>query len=149
MQQAMTGDRLKISARRDARLALLDLMRNLASYVQAHCQGSVTILLSSGFNAGRRRSPSTLPATPMGARLGGGDKTGEAILRHTKSVNADNYTVQIATSPEGPFTDYALSSKTRTEIKGRTPGTMLYARVCANGSVGSSDFSDVASRMII
>ena len=148
-QQAMTGDRLKISARKEARQTLLGLMRKLANYVQAHCQDNVTILLSSGFQAARRPGPSTLPATPYNARLGAGAVSGSAILRHSKSANADNYTVQIATSPEGPFVDYKLSSSTRTEIEGRTPGTMLYARARANGAAGSSDFSNVASRMII
>ena len=80
-QQALTGDRLKISARKDARRTLLNLMRQLAAYVQGHCQDNVT---------------------------------------------------------KGPFTDYGLPSSTRTVIEGLAPG-----------AAGSSDWSNVVSRMVI
>jgi len=75
--------------------------------------------------------------------------SGSVVLRHQKSANADNYTVQTATSPGGPFTDHGLSSSTRTVLEDLTPGTMIYARARANGSAGASDWSNVASRMVI
>jgi hypothetical protein len=148
-QESMTGDRLKISARRDARKDLLSLMRQLASYVQGNCQDSVTILLSSGFEASRRPSPVSLPVAPANARLSSGNVSGSVVLRHQKSVNADNYTVQKATSPDGPFTDYGLSSSTRTVIDDLTPGTKIYVRARANGTMGASDWSNVACTMVI
>jgi hypothetical protein len=39
------------------------------------------------------------------------------------TVSADNYTVQTATSPGGPFTDHGLSSSTRTLLEDLTPGS--------------------------
>jgi hypothetical protein len=86
---------------------------------------------------------------PTNAGLTAGSVSGSVVLRTQKSANADNYTVQKATSPEGPFTDYGLSSSTRTELTGFTPGTTIYVRARANGAAGASDWSNVASRMVI
>jgi hypothetical protein len=62
----------------------------LAAYVQGHHQDSVTILLSSGFQASRRPSPVALPVVPANARLTAGSVSGSVVLRTQKSANADN-----------------------------------------------------------
>jgi hypothetical protein len=149
VQEAMTGDRIKISARRDARRSLVALMRQLAAYVQGHCNEDVTTLLSSGFQASRRPSPPVVPAVPANPRLEVGPTSGTVVLRHTTSANTANYTVQTASSATGPFTDYALVTSTRTVISDLTPGSTVYARARANGSLGASDWSGVASRMVV
>ncbi|HEX3816994.1 MAG TPA: hypothetical protein VHW03_01760 [Chthoniobacterales bacterium] len=46
-----------IANRNQAREDLLGLMRSLAAWVQAHCQNNLAILLSSGFDANRTRTP--------------------------------------------------------------------------------------------
>ncbi len=148
-QEAMTGDRLKISARRAARRSLLSLMRQLAAYVQGHCNDDLTTLLSSGFQASRRPSSATFPVAPANPRVTAGPTSGTVYLRHQKSANAYNYTVQTATSATGPFTEYALSATTRTLIEGLTPGSTVYIRAQANGAKGSSDWSSVVSRMVM
>jgi hypothetical protein len=149
VQEAMTGDRIKISARRDARRGLIGLMRPLAAYVQGHCNDDVTTLLSSGFQASRRPSPPVLPPEPANPRLDAGPTSGTVVLRHKKSANAVNYTVQTAPNAAGPFTDYALVTSTRTVISDLTPGSTVSARARANGSLGASDWSSVVSRMVI
>ena len=149
VQEAMTGDRIKISARRDARRSLIALMRQLAAYVQGHCNDDVTTLLSSGFQASRRPSPPVLPAVPANPRLDNGPTSGTLVLRHKTSPNTANYSVQTALSATGPFTDYALVTSTRTVIGDLTPGSTVYARARANGSLGASDWSSVVSRMVV
>ncbi len=69
IQKAMSGDRIMIAMRDAAQVNLIMLVRNLAAYVQANCQNSLSILLTSGFNAVRSKSPVTLPNTPINARL--------------------------------------------------------------------------------
>ncbi len=149
VQEAMSGDRVKISTRRDARVTLLSFGRNLAAYVQGHCNEDVTTLLSSGFHAARRPSPSVIPIAPRNPRTAAGPTSGTVYLRHQKSPNATNYTVQMATTPAGPFTDYALTTSTRTLVEEIVPGTTVYLRAQAHGAAGSSDWSTVVSRMVI
>lgn len=149
LQEAITGDRVKISARKDARRALLLLMRQLAAYVQGHCNEEVTTLLSSGFLASRRPSPSIMPAVPGNPRLSAGPNSGTVSLRHNGSDNTANFTVQTATGPSGPFSDYALNTGQRTLIEGLAPASTIYVRVRANGTAGSSDWSTTVSRIVL
>ena len=147
VMEALTGDRLKISARRDARVVLVGLMKQLAAYVQAHCQNNVTILLSSGFLAARRSGPSVMPAIPANPRLTPGPLSGSFYFRYGKVRNADNYSVLLAEAVDGPYTDRGVFSKTRAEITGVTPGKVYFAKVRANGAKGSSDWTEPASKM--
>ena len=49
----------------------------------------------------------------------------------------------------GPWEDEDLSSATRMVIGGLTPGETLWARTCANGSGGASEWSTPTAAMAI
>jgi hypothetical protein len=71
------------------------------------------------------------------------------MLRFDRVSNAVNYSVQSATSPDGPWEDRGLSTMSRVTLDGFTPGKVYWARACANGSLGSSDFGGPATAMAL
>lgn len=128
-------------------MELLSATRQLASYVQGHCQDDLVILLGSGFDAVKAKSPSQVPATPENQRLNATGITGEMQLKFDRVQYAVNYTVQTAESSDGPWVDQGLSTASRVTLDGFTPGKIYWGRACANGSQGTSDFGGPATGM--
>lgn len=149
VHEALDGGKLAIATRNAARTDLLSLTRQLAAYVQGHCNDDLVALLSSGFDAVKAKSPSYLPAIPGNQRLEQTGSSGELMLKFDKVSNAVNYSIQSATSPDGPWEDQGLSSTVRVTLDGLTPGKVYWARACANGSQGSSDFGGPATGMAL
>ena len=102
--------------------------------------GDLEVLLSSGFEAVKAPSPSVVPATPEKPTLSYTGKTGEMVFRFTGDHNVRNFSIEYGESATGPWTDFGLSSSTRVEITGLTPGKTYWARACANGAAGTSDW---------
>jgi len=71
------------------------------------------------------------------------------LLRFDKVANAANYSIQTATDDIGPWTDQDLSTSTRVILTGFTPGKIYWARACANGSAGSSEWGAPATTMAV
>ena len=65
-EAAMHGDRLAISQRKDAKIALINILRQLAAYVDNQGKQDRTILMSSGFELARVPAPIG-PLQPPGA----------------------------------------------------------------------------------
>ncbi len=149
VHEALDGGKLAIATRNAARVDLLTLTRQLAAYVQGHCGDDLVCLLSSGFEAVKAKSPSYLPEIPANQRLEQTGSTGELMLKFDRVANANNYTIQSATSPDGPWEDRGLATTTRVTIDGLTAGQVYWARACANGSKGSSDFGGPATAMAV
>ena len=144
---ALDGGKLPIATRNAAREDLLLSVRRLASYVQGACEGEMVALISSGFDSVKPRTPSYVPDAPGNQRLEQGG-TGQLVLRFDRVSNANNYSIQSATSPDGPWEDRGLSTTTRVTIDNLTPGKVYWARACANGAngaAGSSDFGGPAT----
>jgi hypothetical protein len=91
---------------------------------------------------------SQLPA-PQNPRLGLTDKSGELLFRFDRVKNARNYTIQTALSATGPWQEWDLYSSSRALITGLAPGQTYWARTCANGTVGPSDWTVPTSAMAI
>ncbi|MGI9086777.1 MAG: hypothetical protein ACR2HH_03390 [Chthoniobacterales bacterium] len=149
LHDALDGGRLLIATRNALREELLTLMRQLAAYVQGHCDGDLVALLSSGFDAIKAKSPSYLPDIPGNQRLAQNGSSGTLTFSFDRVANALNYSIQSATSPDGPWGDRGLSTKIRVAIDNLTPGKVYWARACANGSAGSSDFGGPATAMAL
>ncbi len=149
VHDALSGDRVAIATRNAARVSLLALLRQLATYVQLHCNSDLTTLLSSGFEPVRAPSPAgTLPA-PLNPRLELTDKSGELLFKFERVKNANNYSIQTAPAAAGPWEDEDLSTTSRVIIGGLTPGEVIWARACANGSAGASEWTSPTSAMAI
>lgn len=149
VQVALNGGRIAIATRNAARSELLSLLRQLASYVTGHCNNDIVVLLGSGFEAVRTPSPVTVPATPENVRLELTGISEELMLKFQRVYNAPNYSVETATSPEGPWEDRGVHSTSRVVLDGFTPGTVYWARVCANGAAGASGWSGPATARAI
>ena len=149
VEQALNGDRIVIKARNAARVVLLNLMRQLAAYVQGHCQDSVAILATSGFENIKPKSPSTIPAVPANPRLSAGRVSSTLIFRFGRDKNVNNFSIQTADDSAGPWTDWGLSSRARVVLENLTPLKLKWARARANGSAGSSDWSEPTGKIVM
>jgi hypothetical protein len=138
---AVHGDRLAIVVRNAAREVVRQNLRTLASYVQMHCQNDIVILWSSGFTARQARSRIGFLSAPKNVRIVRG-QSGRATLRCKPVYGARaGYTVQMAASLDGPYTDFCTSSSSRIPIAGLTPGQAYWFRLRASGAAGPSDWS--------
>jgi hypothetical protein len=103
VHDALDGGRIAIATRNAARTELLSLMRQLAAYVQGNCGADLVTLIGSGFDAVRAPSPVGVLPAPGNLRLEYMGMSGELRLRFDRVNNAANYSVQSATSPDGPW----------------------------------------------
>ena len=149
VHEALDGGKIIIAKRNAARVELVVLMKQLAAYVQGHCDEDLLALISSGFEAVRAPSPVGMLPAPTNPRLSLTDKSGELLFRCDRGKNALNYSLQTAPTATGPWTDEALSTSTRVLIGGLSPGETLWARACANGSAGASEWSVPTTAMAV
>lgn len=148
IQKAMSGDRIMIAARNVARNELLLVLVDLGAYVQAACLNSLAIFLTSGFDAIRGRSSSFVPSTPTNARLSQGNDSGSLVFQFKKTRNTQSCSIQIASSPNGPWTDYSVTSKSKATLSGLPTLAVTWARVKANGAAGSSGWSEPTCKAV-
>jgi hypothetical protein len=143
-------DKTAIAARNAAWETAKSLIRQLASYVQMHCQNDLAILLTSGFTAAKTPAPVGPLGAPQNVRLSRTKMSGQLQLRF-KSVHGvtAGYTVQTASDPAGPFTDYLNTSTSRVLIDGRTPLTTVWVRVRATGAQGPGPWSEPACIIVL
>ena len=97
----------------------------------------------------RAPSPVGVLSPAANPRLGLTGKSGELMFRFDRVNNAVNYSIQTAPAATGPWEDERLSTATRVLIGGLTPGKMLWARACANGSAGSSEWGTPTTAMAL
>ena len=149
VHDALDGGKIAIATRNAARVELLALMRQLATYVQASCNADLLALIGSGFDAVRAPSPVGVLPAPQNPRLMLTGKSGELQFKFDRVNNANNYSVQTAPAATGPWEDDSLSTAARVLIGGLTPGETLWARACANGSAGASEWSTPTTAMAV
>ena len=149
VHEALDGGKIAIATRNAARVELLALMRQLAAYVQESCNADLLALIGSGFDAVRAPSPVGVLPAPQNPRLMLTGKSGELLFKFDRVNNANNYSVQTAPAATGPWEDESLSTAARVLIGGLTPGETLWARACANGSAGASEWSTPTTAMAV
>ena len=149
VHDALDGGKIAIATRNASRVNLLAMIRQLAAYVQANCGTDLLALLSSGFEAVRAPSPAGILAAPQNPRLSLTGKSGELMFRFDRVNNTNNYSIQTAPAASGPWEDEDLSTSTRVLLGGLTPGEVLWARACANGSAGASEWTAPTTAMAI
>ena len=149
VHDALNGGKIEIAQRNASRVNILAMLRQLAAYVQGNCGEDLHVLLASGFDAVRSRSPVTMPNPPQNPSLSLTGKSGELLFKFDRVSNAVAYSTQTATNANGPWEDYDLTTTARVLIVGLTPGTVYYARACANGSAGASEWTAPTSAMAL
>ncbi|MBL0127240.1 MAG: fibronectin type III domain-containing protein [Flavobacteriales bacterium] len=134
---------------RDKRFAeLLDLIRELAGYVQAHCNNDKDLILSTGFDTRRRSEPlGPLPAPPnVRVRVSPFPRTLKVQWGGVRgrSIYVLEMTAIDPLDPAG-WKVKLEGSKNRYEITGLNSNTVYTFRVTALGAAGASPVSDIAS----
>jgi hypothetical protein len=149
VHEALNGGKIEIGARNAAQVELLALVRQLATYVQLNCDSDVQKIIETGFEPVKAPSPAGVLPVPKNLRLTLTGVSGQLQLKFDRVTNAANYSVQFATSPDGPWTDQEPSTSATVMIDGLTPGTVYWVRACANGSAGPSGWGGPISAMAV
>ncbi len=138
------------STRRARRANFTALLRKLANHVQSASNGDRTTLLSSGFPAQRTRVPLGNLVAPLGLILAKGKLSGQIIARCNRHPKAGAYHWRIgptATPMVWQPIDTTLAAHIAYDnLVMYTPYT---AQVRAIGTAGPSDWSDVASAVVV
>ena len=147
------GGTIATAAKKNKREALVKLLRQLASYVEDNCNGSLTALLSSGFTAASTSHVQAHLAAPSILRLLNGN-TGQLLVKLRKPIaNAKCYELRYAAvnadGSNGPWQNGGLNSNSRAlALNNLTPGTSYIVQIRAiGGSTGYSDWSNATSHM--
>ncbi len=147
---AAKDSRLAMAVRNQQRGTFGTLLRNLAHYVQVASNGDLPTLLGSGFTAHRRSQPvGTLPA-PANLRLVRGRASGQVIARCNPVPQAGAYAWRYA-SATAPTTWISVDTTFAASVllEGLVPGTQYNVQARALAKVGPSNWSDVASLMVV
>ena len=149
---AAMGGPADTADKNNKRTALVDLLRQIAGYVQAHHGNDMAKLLSSGFQAvSTNRASAPLAAPTITDILNG--NSGQLLLRVTPIANSSNYEVRYAAigagGTHGPWQNGGLFGNSRSmSVNGLTPGTSYAIQVRAlGGSTNYSDWSDPVQHM--
>jgi hypothetical protein len=123
------------------RLALANLMKalgSLAAYVQTASGGDPALILSSGFDVKKSRSPVGILPAPLNLRGKLGVHPGEILLLWGGVKNKKLYRIQINAHPgdESQWKEYVFISKNRRLIKGLASGTSYQFRIACMSTAG-------------
>jgi hypothetical protein len=147
---AADGSRKAIAESKKERQLLLRMIRQLGHYVEANCKDDMATFLSSGFKPIQRKGAKQPVATPHILGVANGS-TGQMIVRSKSSRNAYSFQVRYAANgaggTPGTWTTESFTNPRAMAIYGLTPGTTYTFQVRALGSLGQSDWSDVATRI--
>ena len=147
---AAKENRIALARRRDARAALVGLLRKLALYVQLTCNGDLATLLSSGFPARRTRQPVGTLSAPLALRVVRGKISGQIIARCKVAPGARAYQWRCApaATPDA-WLPVVTTPGSRGTVEGLVActGYLVQARVV--GSAGASDWSEPATVIVL
>jgi hypothetical protein len=119
------------------------VMTQLGSYVGNVSNGDEAIILSSGMDVQKDKSPTTLPDKITSVNATAGDNAGEIDLSWDKSYNAKSYVVEIAVNDTVlEWKQSQITTRSKAELTGLITGTAYQLRVAAVGSAGQGPWSD-------
>jgi hypothetical protein len=144
------GGTMATADKNNKRDVLIDLLRQLAAYVQQNHGNDLAKLLSSGFDAVSQNKTSVPLEKPTIKDILNGN-SGQLILRVSAIRNARAYEVRHAmidgAGTPGPWLASSIFTNSRSmPINNLTPGAKYVFEVRAiGGSTGASDRSDAVS----
>jgi hypothetical protein len=145
--EAAGGTKQAVSAKNDARLVLEGLLRQEAAYVQSIAGDSLTVLLTSGFDAASNNKASMQLAKPVIALIEN-EATTQLKVRLQAVDNARAYEVRMSYGANGWQAVGTFTDSRRILVENLTPGTVYSVQARAvGGSTGYSDWSDPVSKM--
>ncbi len=138
------------SAKVDARSVLTDLLKRLAFYVSTTADGSLTVLLSSGFRTTAYPQRGRVPEQPFGMRLERGRQSGQLMFNMEKVRGTLYYEYRYGPKPDGEIEpqwgEPLVTTSSRVNLIAPVTAMVRYyvqARAC-NG-YGKSEWSEPVS----
>ncbi len=144
------GGPLEKSLKNDAREVLLAQLKRLAHYVSGVADGSLSVILSSGFPPSGTPVRQLPPMTPERVRLADYRQSGQLQLGFDAVPGAWLYEYAYSSDklPDGTIVwpDALVARSSRGNVIAPvTPGVTYYARVRARNGAGVSDWSEPVS----
>jgi len=142
------GSPLDTAIKNEARKDLMKIMKELAFYVNKIANGSLVILLSSGFKISHYRKRTNPPEKVIGLRLKDGRKAGQMVLTFQSQPNVRlyeyRYSKEIDESGEIAWTDEVqiTTSSRNNLIAPVIPGQVYFLTARAINTRGVGDWSD-------
>ena len=143
---AADGGPSATSKKNNLRLILVNLMRQLASYVAVACKGDMTNLILSGFPVQKpvRQPIGVLPA-PQGMVVEHGDHRGELAAYVNPVFGAATYNWRLTPATPGATPVITQTTAANQTFSGLTAGVSYTVEANAVGAAGPSDWSNPAS----
>jgi hypothetical protein len=143
---AATGSQADTIQKNNLRLILMNLLRQLSSYVLVACQGDMQKLVLSGFPIQKptRQAIGQLPA-PANVTLDHGMTSGSLVAAANPVFGAANYNWKLTPATSGAAPILGQSTASAYTFTGLTPGVNYTVEVNALGAAGLSDWSNPAS----
>ncbi len=143
---AKDGGKSDTSAKNNLRLILVNLLRQLASYVSVACKGDMTNLILSGFPPHKPASQPVGPLpTPNGLTTRHGAHRSEIDARVNPVFGAAIYTWRCTPATPGAAPIIEQDTASRHTFTSLTAGVNHTIDVSASGTAGQSDWSSPAS----
>lgn len=147
------GSALEIAAKNNARDLLLELMKQMAFYVNTVANGDQQILASSGFELMPVPKAVGYPGIVGGLQVTDGRVSGETRFSFNVMRNAWEYEYQIATSLDAAgLPEWGELMRTTTSrlnyLPIVDPGIKVYVRVRARNGKGIGDWCEAVSLMV-
>lgn len=143
---AATGGTILTEQKKQAKVALIEGLRQLTLYIQQNGNNDPVRLLSSGFFiTGGPRTNWPIPATPVILSVLDGIYSGGFVVKISKVDFALMYELRYTTDPFGPEARWNVVppiTSTTFKVNGLTEGTKIWIQVRTSNSKGQSEWSD-------
>jgi hypothetical protein len=147
---AADGGKSLTARKNSKRKALVLLVRALACYVQAACNGDYTILLSSGFPTHKPRSPIGVLPAPAMLKLSLGFLSGELDGSVAPVFGALMYNWRLTTAAQPDVVVQAKqTSAANVTFSGLTPGVIYKLQANALGTAGPGPWAGPIPQMVV
>ncbi len=150
IEAAMNHGKQEIIDRNAAVAIVVELLTQLATYVQLNCKNDLSILTSSGFEATKNPSPIGPLATTLPPKMTQGKVSGSCRARVKRVNGAYTYIWRIAlASAPNVYVQTIQTTGAHVDFAGLTPGEVYNTDVQAVGSAGMSSVSNVGCIRVI
>jgi hypothetical protein len=148
LEKTLTGDRLLIELKNQARKILLEAMKQLATSVNLIANGDKALIISSGFDLTSLAEPvHDIDVSKLTISDG---NPGELKFNCAKVEHAVSYVLEWTVEVPTNTTNWHSQTSSGREfiLKNLESGTRIYARIRAIGPKGLESVSEVQSRIV-
>lgn len=151
LANAASGSKLETSLKNQKRDLLEEGLTNLAFYVQANGKNDEAILLSSGFEMQKSKTPIGILPKPENFKVLPGNSVGSVKVSVNKITGADSYLFEYTDAPVTANSIWLVlpSSKSNNTISGLISGKQYAFKVTGVGSNPEQVFSDVVLSFVL